>query len=313
MNCARCNQKAVLQMRQHKLALCKTHYLEWVPQQVERAIEKYLMFSSQERLLVAVSGGKDSLSLWDILIRLGYAADGLYIGLGIEGSTGYSTVSRQKAEAFAKARGLHLQVVDVKETYGSSVPVFAEQTQRGRAKPCSVCGAIKRHIMNEAASRGGYQVLVTGHNLDDEVATLFANTLSWSGSRLARQSPVLEATEDGFVRKAKPLCRMLEREMAAYALLSGIDYIYEECPFSEDANSLYYKEIFNRLEGDRPGAKQHFYIAFLDAKEKGLFSPQADTGKENLHPCPTCGQPTSAPGECTFCRLTKKVWDADKR
>jgi tRNA-5-methyluridine54 2-sulfurtransferase len=75
-------------MRQHKLALCKEHYLEWIPEQTERFIKKYKMFSREEKVIVAVSGGKDSLSLWDILVRLGYKADGLYIGLGIDGGHG---------------------------------------------------------------------------------------------------------------------------------------------------------------------------------------------------------------------------------
>ena len=90
MKCGKCGEKAAIQMRHHKLALCKEHFLEWIPAQTERFIEKYQMFSQQERLLVAVSGGKDSLSLWDILWRLGYNADGLYIGLGIDGGFGYS-------------------------------------------------------------------------------------------------------------------------------------------------------------------------------------------------------------------------------
>jgi len=71
-------------MRQHRLALCKEHYLEWVPEQTERFIKKYNMFTRNEKILVAVSGGKDSLSLWGILVRLGYQADVFYIGLVID-------------------------------------------------------------------------------------------------------------------------------------------------------------------------------------------------------------------------------------
>ena len=98
MRCRKCGQKAVINMRQHKLALCQTHFLEWVPEQVQRFIEKYKMFTRQERVLVAVSGGKDSLSLWDILHRLEYQADGLYIGLGIEAGLEYSAKSQALAE-----------------------------------------------------------------------------------------------------------------------------------------------------------------------------------------------------------------------
>jgi tRNA-5-methyluridine54 2-sulfurtransferase len=94
--------------------------------------------------------------------------------------------------------------------------------------------------------------------------------------------------------------------MAAYALLRGIEYIYEECPYSKGSTTLYYKDILNRLETDRPGAKLSFYLTFLQAKANGLFAPQADPDIALLHACPSCGQPTSAPGECAFCRLIHK-------
>src|SRR3970282_2944332 len=97
----KCGAKASVNMRQHKLALCKEHYLEWVPEQMERFIKKYGMFTRDEKILVAVSGGKDSLSLWDILVRLGYHADGVYIGLGIDGGIGYSNESVRLTEDFA--------------------------------------------------------------------------------------------------------------------------------------------------------------------------------------------------------------------
>ena len=61
MKCKKCGAKASVNMRQHKLALCKEHYLEWVPEQTERFIKKYEMFSRDEKILVAVSGGKQ---LW---------------------------------------------------------------------------------------------------------------------------------------------------------------------------------------------------------------------------------------------------------
>ena len=101
MKCRKCDEKASVHMRQHKLALCKEHYLEWVPEQTERFIKKYQMFTPAEKILVAVSGGKDSLGLWDILVRLGYQADGLYLGLGIEGGIDYSHESQRLSEKFA--------------------------------------------------------------------------------------------------------------------------------------------------------------------------------------------------------------------
>jgi uncharacterized protein (TIGR00269 family) len=303
MHCRKCGEKASINMRQHKLALCTDHFLDWVPDQVERIIHKYNMFSHQDTLLVAVSGGKDSLSLWYILHRLGYSADGLHIGLGIDGGLNYSVNSLAYTSSFAQERNLFLRVVDIQAEYGETISELAMRTHRGHYKPCSVCGLVKRHVMNRIARQNNYSVLLTGHNLDDEAAILLGNTLNWSGLYLLHQSPVLAADKPGLVRKVKPLCRIYEREMAAYALLRGIHYIQEECPFASDSTSIYHKEVLNRLETDRPGAKLNFYLSFLRAKSNGLFSPVADEHFELLHTCPDCGQPTSAPGLCVFCRM----------
>jgi uncharacterized protein (TIGR00269 family) len=255
---------------------------------------------------VAVSGGKDSLALWDVLLRLGYQAGGLYIDLGIGD---YSAASRDKVERFAAQRpDAQFIVVDIQAEYGETLPQVAQRVRRGRSKPCSVCGLIKRHVMNRVTREGGYDVLATGHNLDDEAATLFGNTLRWQSGYLLRQSPVLEAAP-GLARKVKPLVRFYEREMAAYALLRGIEYIEEECPFSVGAKSIVYKELLNQLEARSPGAKQGFYLSFLQAKKEGLFNLPSDEPDAPLHICPTCGQPTYAPGECAFCRMVGKISD----
>jgi uncharacterized protein (TIGR00269 family) len=124
---------------------------------------------------------------------------------------------------------------------------------------------------------------------------------------LARQAPVLPE-KPGFTRKAKPLCRFYEKEMAAYAILSGIEYIYEECPYSIGSTSIYYKQQLNRLEHNNPGEKLRFYLHFLKAKENGLFvEPEAIT--QNLHACINCGQPTSAEKICSFCRMFEQRED----
>jgi len=229
----------------------------------------------------------------------------LYIDLGIDGGFGYSSQSHHLTEQFASSRNLHLHVVHVEEQYGRSIPGLAEKSRRGQGKPCSVCGLSKRHIMNKIARDLGYSVLATGHNLDDEVAVLFGNTLEWKVDALRRQSPVLLETP-GFARKVKPFCRLYERETAAYALMRGIEYIYEECPFSVGSKSLYYKGLLNQLENDRPGAKLVYYLSFLRARENDLFSGPQPGSEVPVHSCPSCGQPTSVDGECAFCRMIRK-------
>jgi uncharacterized protein (TIGR00269 family) len=169
-----------------------------------------------------------------------------------------------------------------------------------------VCGLTKRHEMNRIARDLGYDVLATGHNLDDEAAVLFGNTLQWAPDYLLRQGPVLPSAE-GLARKVKPLCRFYEREMTAYSIARGIEYIYEECPFADGSTQIFYKESLNQLENVRPGTKLTFYLRFLEARQSGELFIQKDVAKMNLHPCEKCGQPTSAPQLCSFCRMFEKA------
>src|SRR5688500_6876688 len=141
------------------------------------------MFRRDEPVLVAVSGGKDSLALWDALLDLGYDTTGFYIGLGIPG---YSEPSGERCEAFATVRGARLISVNLETEYGLGISETAQRTAR---PPCSACGLSKRYLFNKVALDHGFKVIATGHNLDDEAATLFGNVLRWQTGHLGRQAP----------------------------------------------------------------------------------------------------------------------------
>jgi len=247
-------------------------------------------------VLVAVSGGKDSLGLWDVLLQEGYATTGLYLDLGI---FDYSKESRAKCEAFAAQRGAPLLVVSVEQDLGAAIPEVQGATRR---PTCSACGLSKRYLMNKAALEQGFPVVATGHNLDDEAATLFGSILHWQTEPLARQSPALPSTHPKLVRRVKPLYRLSERETAAYAFLRRIDYIVDECPFAKGATSLMHKEILNRLEDVSPGAKHNFLFGFLE-KGRPAFERLADVA---LNECVRCGQVTTGT-LCGFCKLADQI------
>jgi uncharacterized protein (TIGR00269 family) len=303
MKCKVCRGQAVVDIRRHNAGFCTDHFLVHVRNQVARAIGEFRMFEADDRLLVAVSGGKDSLAVWDILLDLGYDATGLYLDLGIGG---YSERSKQAAIGFAESRGAKLIVRCLAEEHGFTVPELARLTNR---VPCSGCGLNKRYEFNRAALQEGFGVLVTGHNLDDEVATLFGNVLHWNIDMLGRQAPVLEervvggSTSPALVRKVKPLVRLAERETAAYALLRGIDYIVEECPMVAGNTQHRYKEAITLLEESSPGTKHQMYFGFL-AKAAARFTE--DGGGAALVSCARCGAPTVEREEdeavCSFCR-----------
>ncbi|MFN8022538.1 MAG: ATP-binding protein [Acidimicrobiales bacterium] len=292
--CRVCRQPAIIDLPRHNANFCAEHFLELCRRQVTKAIDHWHLLEPDDKVLVAVSGGKDSLAVWDLLIELGYQADGLYVGLGIGD---YSDVSAEYARGFARQRGLHLIEINLRGEYGYDIPTAAKATRR---VPCSACGLSKRHLFDKAAIDGGYTALVTGHNLDDEAAVLLGNTLRWEIDYLARQMPLLPA-RDGFPKKVKPLVRLTERETAAWCVVRGIDYLVDECPMAVGNKHLQYKAMLNGMEAESPGSKASFYLNFVE-RMAPLLAGHRDGDREALGTCAECGAPASG-DVCAFCRL----------
>jgi tRNA-5-methyluridine54 2-sulfurtransferase len=296
MKCTRCREPAEVKLRAHNSAFCRPCYLLFFTRRVLRAIEHDRMFGRDEKVLVAVSGGKDSLALWEVLVSEGYRTVGFHLALGIGG---YSQRSREKTEAFARARGLDLTVRSLSEE-GLAVPDVVGATRR---PACSACGTIKRHYFDAAALDLDCTVIATGHNLDDEAARLLGNVLHWQVDHLARQRPVMQPRHPKFVRKVKPLYLTSELETASYAFLRGIEYVVEECPNAVGATQLVYKGVLDGLESASPGTKLSFVRDFV-ARGSSAFEQRDD--RDLGQTCAGCGMPSF--GElCSFCSLRAQV------
>jgi len=290
MKCRVCGQEAHISLRSYNTALCSQDFLFFLEKRVSDTIQKYHLIEKIDTPIVAVSGGKDSLSVWHILNRLGYRADGVYVDLGIGK---YSMESLEKIKKVAEALQCKVYVFHIRKIFERGIDEIAKVIRRA---PCSACGMIKRYVMNKVCVDKGYNVLITGHNLDDEAAALMGNLLYWKEEYLWKKSPFLEGRDGHLSRKVKPLFLCSEREMAAYALISGIDYIYEECPFSVDAKSLAYKSILNNLEEKSPGTKLQFIKGYLKMIKGSKETPG------DITYCTSCGYPCYG-DKCNMCRL----------
>jgi uncharacterized protein (TIGR00269 family) len=297
MRCRICKKEAVHKVRSFGIALCEEHLIQFCLKRVNDCIKRYKMFTKKDRILVAVSGGKDSLVAWDILAKLGFDVTALFIDLGIQENNHFEKAKRM-VTSFAEKKGYNLVVFDLKREFGFTIDDVKRKETR---TVCAACGLVKRYVMNRFAYENGFDVLATGHNLNDEVAVLLSNVLNWKIGYLARQGPVLPA-EGKFVRKVKPLCELTERETGAYAIVQGIEYYGEDCPYSKGATTLVYKRALNMIEYNSPGTKVRFYREFLKIRDE-LF---VDKERVDLKDCPECGYPTAYP-PCAFCRLKERM------
>ncbi|WP_027721520.1 ATP-binding protein [Maridesulfovibrio zosterae] len=298
MKCKVCKAEAVISLPSHNAAFCKEHFENFFMKQVATGIRRRKLLEPDDKVLVALSGGKDSLGLMYALSELGYDVTGLHIDLGIFDS---SKKARSVVEDFCKDKGYPLRVVEL-EKEGVPMPLIKKHIRR---PICSICGKFKRHYFNKIALDEGFTALATGHNLDDEVARLFANTLRWDQGYLSDQGPVLPA-ENGFAKKVKPLFRVSEFESANFSFLMGIPYHHLPCPYSGGASFTGHKLLWRDLELRSPGSKRSFYKGFLDRGQPAFAAIHQEKKSYEVVPCTECGCPTSA-GVCNICRLKKQL------
>lgn len=244
-------------------------------------------------LLVAVSGGKDSLAVWEVLHELGYTTKGLHINLGIDA---FSADSVQAVKEFAQKRSLSFAEYSLKDIAGHSVPEIRRRTRR---KICSVCGLLKRQLLNRLTIREGFRALVVGHNLDDEAGRLLGNLVRHRTQYLEKQYPFLPSSHPRLPAKLKPLFRLENHEIQTFCRLKGILPIQTKCPLSHGATSHTFKEALDFLENNMPGTKRDFLFSYVNRR-----SPP-----ESTHPfgtCTQCGEPAYS-DLCSVCNVLKHL------
>jgi len=290
MRCSLCTKPAIYA----QLRFCKEHFLSYYEKKVIHYFESTHL--RNVKILVAVSGGKDSAALADILVRI---KDELGVELGLFtidlNIPDYSEKGLKEVRELAEQQKLPLIVEDLK-LHGRIIPDFAGPG----TKPCGPCGTLKRYLLNKAAVEHGYDYIATGHNLDDEFYFAMHNLLHRNIGQLRRSAKILPPRPElKLAGRVKPLYYLTEKENRLYCLLRNVPHDADECPFSTDNPQLAFKEEFAHLPRDQ---KKNVLKSLQELQEP---AEETEVGDEagKIHPCPSCGYPTTSNAECVACKL----------
>ena len=290
--CTRCRKRAVVHLPSHNANFCDSCFVFFFKNAVKRAL-KLFPVKRDTPIMVAVSGGKDSLAAWLVLEELGFKTLGVHIDLGIPE---FSQASRRAVESFAKSRALGYRVYSIVDLLGYSLPEIYKRTNR---MVCAVCGTVKRQLLNRIAFQEGFRVVATGHNLDDEASRLLGNIVRHREQYLEKSYPYLPSIGKKIPARIKPLFRVEADEIRIYCQIKGINYFSGTCPFSRGATSHIFFEALSFLEAEMPGTKRDFLFHFV----RNHTPPETDI---NYKTCSKCGYPSYS-DLCSLCSLKERL------
>jgi len=265
------------------------------------------MFSHDDKIGVAVSGGKDSLTLLQILskmekLRPKASLTAITVDEGIKG---YREEAMRIASAKCEELAIPHYVTSFKELFGLTLDdVVAKNRKKDHKEltPCAYCGVLRRRALNMVARIVGATKIATGHTLDDEAQTILMNVLRGDVVRLTKEKPVTDEAHTKFVQKVKPLCEIPERESALYAYVKKIDFQGVPCPYASEAYRNTARAILNEMEEKYTGTK-FTVVKLLERIRPALRTLEIGS---NYKECKECGEPSSG-DLCKPCELLKKM------
>ena len=286
--------------------LCKRCFVESIEAKVRATIGKYHMFSYNDKIAVAVSGGKDSISLLHILSKIEQAhpKSSLVAVTVDEGIEGYRDEALEIAAANCKTLRVDHHVVSFKELYGLTLDeIIARVESKGERKltACAYCGVLRRRALNLAARDICADKVATAHTLDDEVQTSLMNVFRGDIARLAKEKPLTDEVHPCLVRKAKPFCEVPEKESTLYAYIRKIRFQDTPCPYSSEALRNDIRTMLNRMEEKRAGTK----FTIFNSMERIRPALVKVVKKDEFQDCVKCGEPASS----SLCRICDMLSD----
>lgn len=299
MNC--CNEKPVIELYSGE-RLCKSHFTDYFENKILKTISQFDLIGKEENLGVALSGGKDSLTVLHILNKL--SQQNLKIKINAiaidEGIQGYRDKTLEKAKKFCQKNNINLHIFSYKEEFGLTLD---EMLKILEVKPCTICGIFRRYLLNKRSRELKLTKLVTGHNLDDECQSILMNQLKNNVQASARLGPKVGLVPDKkFVQRIKPLYLCTEKEVTTYAFINGLLDEFVECPNVIQSFRAQVRDMLNDLEQKFPGTKYSIVNSFLQILP--LLKQQFKDGAIKV--CTKCNEP-SANDVCNACVYLEKL------
>ena len=299
--CTKCGSPSIIFQPYSGLHLCKKHFIEDVERKVKRRIRKFRMIKPGDKIAVALSGGKDSSALLILLKKITeMRKDVEIVALSVdEGIADYRPKTLETAKLLTSRLKVPHIIRSFEDEYGVHLDELIKRSKKrgGWVGGCSLCGVLRKRLLNTISRDIGATKLAVGHNLDDEAQTILMNYLKGDIERLLRLSPKRE--KEGFVPRIKPLAEVPEREVALYSLLHGIDIEHLECPYASESYRFDVRDFLNYFEFEHPGTK----YSLLRGYEKLMNEMDTLPRKPfKLSLCMRCGEPTSGK-VCKVCEL----------
>jgi uncharacterized protein (TIGR00269 family) len=304
--CSACERREAFFFRPYSgERLCKQCFVESIEAKVRATVSRYGMFSFSDRIAVAVSGGKDSLSLLQILTKI--ERDRPKASLSAvtvdEGIRGYRDEALEIASADCAKLGVAHHVVSFKQLFGFTLDELVEKKRKvgdGKLTACAYCGILRRRALNVAARQVGASKLATGHTLDDEAQTVLMNIFRGDLARLAKEKPVTDQVHPKLVQRVKPFCEVPENESALYAYMKRTRFQASPCPYASEALRNDFRAMLNQMEAKHAGTK----FTVFNSLERLRPALKTRTNETQFSECTECGEPSSG-GLCKVCEILR--------
>lgn len=298
--CSRCEKnKAVIHLRYMDEKHCENCFTHLYEKRVRKTIRKHEMINKEDKIALAISGGKDSMAMAHIISKLHKNTVLITIDEGIQN---YRDKSIKKVKNFAKEKNIELHIYPIEKQYNVSIDEVTEKKNKEDA--CSYCGVFRRQLLNKKARELGCSKIATGHNLDDEAQTVMMNIIRGEPRRLAQMGPITGFKDhDKFIPRIKPIRKCSEKENTVYAMVNGIEFEDNECPYAYSEYRSLSRDYLNKLEKQQPGAK----FSILSSYDKLLPALRKHYKKETgeIKTCKRCNEPTSKE-TCKACKMKSK-------